>query len=804
MATRGPVPLALALGLLAACLVLVRARLEPPPPLPGDAPAGRFAAGRALARLATLVGDDVPHPVGSPAGVRMRERLLAEFTALGLAAEVQTDLACTARGAGCGRVGNVVARLPGREGGPALLVSAHHDSVAAGPGAGDDGAGVAAVLELARALTSGPPPRRDVLFLLVDGEESGLLGAQAFVDAHPWWREVGAAVNLDAGGTRGVTSLTRTSPGNALQVAAFAAAPRPYGASVIGAVYGLTPYDTDFSVYARAGVASLDLGFGEDKAHYHTPLDRLAHLDPASVQHLGDTALAVVRALADADLPAPPAPRALHDPPPPRPWRGERVFLDALGLALVAWPATWTPPLALLALALLSLATWRTRHVLRDMPDRPRRTAVAGPARAPGPGADPSPPAGRGLLVRRLLAALALPLLVLGPALVGAALMWLLALLTAAEVPGHAEPLPARVALWAAELAVGGAVAARLHARLGAARLTLGLWWGLVVLTAALAVAAPAASVGVLPPALLSAAVLAGSSRHVPKDMSAWPGVPALLLTLLLPGLMWLQAGVRVEAIFGLGPAAAGVFALLVALLAPLWPARPRGLVRGIGLLAVGAAALALTRPAYTAERPRRLSLVHHLDADAGVARWLVDGDVPLPDALREVGGFAARPAPAFAWTPEDEPSWVAPTSYAPVHAPELTREPGVPEVRGAWGRYLRLRLRSPRGARSAALVVPDAAGLRWISVDGRTLPPYPPHRREWYLGVRHHTVVALPPDGVRVELVVRADAPVEFTVLDVAEGLPPAGAALQAARPAWAVPSHGGDRSVVSRVFTH
>ena len=81
---RGPGPLLLALGLLAAGLAVVRVRLEPPPPLPADAPAARFSAGRALERLATLVGDDIPHPVGSPAADRMRARLLAEFAALGV------------------------------------------------------------------------------------------------------------------------------------------------------------------------------------------------------------------------------------------------------------------------------------------------------------------------------------------------------------------------------------------------------------------------------------------------------------------------------------------------------------------------------------------------------------------------------------------------------------------------------------------------------------------------------------------------------------------------------------------------
>src|SRR5687768_3672331 len=137
MAPRMPRPhglaLLLAVAILGLCLAVVRARLEPPAPLAIDADEHRFSAGRALERLRVLVGDDRPHPVGSSAGVHMRESLLAEFTALGLEAEIHPGFACSFRGASCGRVGNVVARLPGRESGPALLVSAHHDSVPAGP-----------------------------------------------------------------------------------------------------------------------------------------------------------------------------------------------------------------------------------------------------------------------------------------------------------------------------------------------------------------------------------------------------------------------------------------------------------------------------------------------------------------------------------------------------------------------------------------------------------------------------------------------------------------------------------------------
>ncbi len=51
-------------------------------------------------------------------------------------------------------------------------------------GADDDGSGTVALLEIARTLTAGPPPRRSLLFVSHAAEERGLVGSQWFTD-HP-------------------------------------------------------------------------------------------------------------------------------------------------------------------------------------------------------------------------------------------------------------------------------------------------------------------------------------------------------------------------------------------------------------------------------------------------------------------------------------------------------------------------------------------------------------------------------------------------------------------------------------------
>jgi hypothetical protein len=106
---------------------------------------------------------------------------------------------------------NIVALLPGSD--PKLkdeyvLYSAHADHIGIGDpwngdsiynGSGDNASGTAAVLEIARAFSRMPvPPRRSILFLIVTGEEEGLLGSDYYANnpTVPLSRIV-ANVNLD-------------------------------------------------------------------------------------------------------------------------------------------------------------------------------------------------------------------------------------------------------------------------------------------------------------------------------------------------------------------------------------------------------------------------------------------------------------------------------------------------------------------------------------------------------------------------------------------------------------------------------
>jgi hypothetical protein len=310
-------------------LAIANLALRTPPPLPANAPADQFSATRAMADVRAI--GQKPHPTGSGEIVRVRDHLLGRVNGLGLevlvrAGEGVRDAAQGSRSMAVGAVQNIVATLPGTDrDAPAVLVMSHYDTVHNSPGAADNSAGVAAALEIARALKAGPQPARDVIFLFTDGEEPGLLGAEAFFNRDPLREHVGVVVNMEARGDAGRAAMFQTGPGSGELVRLYAGAARqPNANSLAAAIYGRMPNDTDFTHALRKGLPGLNFAFIDDELAYHTPLATPEHLNQGSLQNMGDQVLPTVRALATGG--------ALPAKSP------DLIYSDVLGLGLVAYP----------------------------------------------------------------------------------------------------------------------------------------------------------------------------------------------------------------------------------------------------------------------------------------------------------------------------------------------------------------------------------------------------------------------------------------------------------------------------------
>jgi hypothetical protein len=736
-------------ALLAVALVATAAALHPPPVLPATAPPGAFSAERALRPLrAFLDAGGGPRPAGSAANARAREHVVARLRALGLDPRVQATFGC-GRYLDCTPIGNVVVRIPGRGPGRAVLLAAHLDSVPAGPGAADDASGVAAALEIARALLA-EPAATDVVLLVDDAEESGLGGAEAFL-AHPWAREVGAVVNLEARGTGGPSLLFETAGPGAWVASRFAAgARRPLGSSLFPEVYRFLPNDTDLTVLRRLGVPSANLAFIDGAVRYHTPRDDAAHLDPRTLQHQGENALALVRGLA-----APPPGDA-----------GEAVWFDVLGLAVVRVPERAALPLALAALALALLAA---------SADVRRGRTTAG---------------------RVALGLAALPLGAGAAALLG---------FVAGRAPGLdpilrpwvASPGPLVAAFLLSGIAGSSLAALAVGPAARAAGLRGGIRIGLAGLAVGLAAGVPGASYLPLVPALVGgAAGLLASRRGEGAALVADLATLAAGSLVLLPPAWLLYPA--------LGHSAGAPAAALVALAAlPLCPAaaslpwRPRAFVATApALLAAAALAAALAFPFADDESPERVVVYSHQDAATGRARILAHADLGrLPEAVRAAAAFSTAPRVALGWGAL-RPSFEAPAPPQPVPGPEV--EGLAVSLEGALLR-VSFRLRSPRGAPELQVAVPPSVDVRSCAVDGIAVPEPAAKVVHWFGGWRVYRVTA-PPEGVSLELSVRTAPPFEIVVADSSPELPPAAAAVAAARPSWAVTQQEGDVSLFTR----
>lgn len=355
-----------ALAPFAVVLLLVAAFAAPPAPIAASAPPEAFSADRALAEVSGLTSTGKPHPTGHYDGsprtaeeiadhTRARDWVIGRLRDLGLSPSVQRGRACGKRG--CLEVENVIAHLDGSHPGPAVMLAAHYDSTPFGPGAADDGAGVATVLETLRALKTGPQPRRPLIVLIDDGEEMGLLGAKVFVNEHPWAKDVGVVVNVEARGSSGQVAMFETSDGNGPLISLFAGAVRrPVASSVIFTLYKRLPNDTDLSIFKQAGLQGLNFAFADHVYNYHTANDTVAELDPRSLQHMGDQALTVSRALLEADA----LPTTASD----------AVYFDLFSLALIRYPAGLSFPLSVAATAAAAIALALALRKRRTSPGR--------------------------------------------------------------------------------------------------------------------------------------------------------------------------------------------------------------------------------------------------------------------------------------------------------------------------------------------------------------------------------------------------------------------------------------------------
>ena len=714
--------------------------VRPPAAVAEDAPPADFSSGRAMRHLRELAR--LPHPAGTDEHARVRRHLVEQLAALGVEAKVQSaEVVTPQRASGgpaaAGRVENVLARVPGTGHSRALMLAVHYDSVPTGPGASDDGAGVAALLETVRALKAGPALKNDLILLFTDGEELGLLGAEAFTREHPWMREVGLVLNFEARGAGGPSMMFETSEGNGLLVGGLAgSAPRPVANSLMYAVYRLLPNDTDMTVFKRAGAPGLNFAYAARLTHYHTALDSVEEIDERSLQHHGSHALALARRFGNQDL------RELRAP--------DAVYFNPFGPVLVRYPEAWVVPSTLAVVALFAAVVLfgvkRGRLTWRGM-------AVG--------------------FVAWLVAAGVASLLTTG--------VWRAARALHAGFESLPWRTPYNLWLYAAGLvllALGAAafVYALLFRKTGGANLWAGAlaWWLLLLLLSAFAL--PLGSFLYAWPLVFALAglwlVLASPEGETATTKTvlvvAACAAPGVALVAPLVYMFFMMLGLELAGFFVVLPVL--VLGLCVPLLRAPGGARrwlPPALLALAGLLFVAAA---LSTAGFDARRRKVNSVFYFLDADAGRARF-VSGDAAPDEWTTQFVGEAARRESLeaiFPWSRQG--GWAGEAEAVALPAPGVEL---LEDRADAGARTVRLRLTSPRGAPMLLAHTDPATFVRRALVNGRVVVE---NAADLAPGTRRDLRVsyaAPPSEGVELLLEVNPESPVRLVVQDVSYELP-------------------------------
>ncbi len=673
----------------------------PPSPAPATAPPAEFSAERAAA----------------DPGAVARDRVVARFTELGLAPDVVrgTGIVASGQSVAAGRADSVVATLRGTASTGRVVVTAH---------GGDTPASVAALLEIARALTAGPPPRNDVVFLVSDDAAEGLIGAAVLGRRTP-----GPGVVVDGAGPGGdgPSVVLQVGPGSAPVVAAYAAdAARPAGDSVTPALFPLLPDRTAVDALGGAGYAGLSLGPNGARPAAVAP-------DPGALQQHGDTMLSLVRGFADRDVAALTGSTGA-------------TFVTLFGLVL-HYSDAWLVPLTLISLVVVIVFVMIAG----------RQRGTTGPRLVAG-----SVIALLGLLVAvGLGSGLAQLLLALRPGY-GA--------LGMAETYRPGFHRFAVAALAAFVVAMWAGVLRRRVSRLGVAYGTV-LWLALIGVVLS-GVAPGAAFVATLPAITAGlggiAALLIGDGR--PRDqLLAWAagGLPAALL-LLLQGRAALSGGLLQAPLATLLYAAAGLLVLPVVAAAV---GRRTRLVPVVALLATaGLVAAAFQTDVFDDAHPQPTALAYVADAGGGT-QW-VSSDVAPPEWTRRyapTGGAVAVPLPAGAL-----PRWHGPAPAIGLALPEAT----VLGTRsGPGGTIVALRVRSVRGAGTVTVQADRAVLAAAVTIEGdqpvssAVGPAAPVPGADARFPFRLQ-ITDPPPSGATVELTVADPGRMVLAVSDTSDGI--------------------------------
>ena len=305
-----------------------------------------FSINNALSHLKEISKE--PHHTGTEAHKTVQDYIVSELQKLGLDPTIQTQTIVNKKWFAGTTVENIIVKINGSEDGKSLLLLSHYDSSPhSALGASDAGSGVVTILEGLRAfLAKKKEPKNDIIILISDAEELGLLGAKAFVEYHPWAKDVGLVLNFEARGSGGPSfMLLETNGKNSKMISEFLKADptHPAANSLLYSIYKKLPNDTDLTVFREIGdINGFNFAFIDDHFDYHTVQDSYERLDRTTLAHQADYLMNSLNYFSDSDI------ENLQSDI-------DLIYVNFPFIRILTYPYSWVMPLYIIAGIILLL-----------------------------------------------------------------------------------------------------------------------------------------------------------------------------------------------------------------------------------------------------------------------------------------------------------------------------------------------------------------------------------------------------------------------------------------------------------------
>ncbi|WP_066718561.1 M20/M25/M40 family metallo-hydrolase [Clostridium sp. Marseille-P299] len=243
------------------------------------------------------------HPSNSPAIQKVREYLVQEFDKIGCTYETDSFIVKNEFSKNF-NLTNFLVKLDAKDTDTGVMFVSHYDSVNSSFGAGDDGVGVAAMLETIRQMSDTTDLKNDIYFLFTDGEEQWMLGAKYFTEKYMEYKDkIKLVVNLEARGNEGTLLMFETSDNNKAIIQMLNNALSDITAfSFSAAVYKTMPNNTDLTEFFEEGYPGINFAVVDGGENYHTAMDNFENLDRDTAYMFYKTTKELATYLSNADL----------------------------------------------------------------------------------------------------------------------------------------------------------------------------------------------------------------------------------------------------------------------------------------------------------------------------------------------------------------------------------------------------------------------------------------------------------------------------------------------------------------------